>query len=59
MVELRETLRPVFPITTVTKKDFMRLAWGHGVPRMALLRNGTITRVWEAYALPGAEDIGD
>jgi len=57
LVALRETLEPAFPIGTVTKKDFMRLAWGHGVPRMALLRNGEVVQVWEAHDLTDVEDL--
>jgi len=35
----------------------MRLAWGHGVPRMALLRNGEVVQVWEAHDLTDVEDL--
>ena len=38
LTEMIATLKPEFPILTVTKKDFIRLAWGHGVPRMAMVR---------------------
>lgn len=55
--ELRETLKPTFPILTVSKTDFMRLAWGHGVPRMALLKDGVVERVWEAHALPTRDEL--
>jgi hypothetical protein len=57
LTEMVATLKPVFPIATVTKKDFMRLAWGHGVPRMAMLRDGEVVKVWEAHELPDAGDV--
>lgn len=57
MIEMRETLSPLFPVLTVTKKDFMRLAWGHGVPRVATLSEGVVVRVWEAHEFPTAGDI--
>jgi hypothetical protein len=57
LTAMREKLKPEFPILTLTKKDFMRLAWGHGVPRVALLNEGVVTRVWEAHAFPNAEDL--
>jgi hypothetical protein len=57
LTEMIATLKPEFPIVTVTKKDFLRLAWGHGVPRMAMLRDGEVVKVWEAHELPDAEDV--
>ena len=57
LVEMKETLKPLFPILTLTKKDFMRLAWGHGVPRVALLRDGEVVRVWEAHDFPNIQDL--
>ena len=55
--EMRETLKPSFPILTLTKKDFMRLAWGHGVPRVAFVIEGKIVRVWEADGFPTREEL--
>lgn len=59
MLSLREELEPTFPIGTVSRKDFMRVAWGHGVPRVAVTRDGIVERVWEAYEIPTVEEIED
>jgi hypothetical protein len=53
----RATRRPRFPVGSVTKKDFIRLAWGHEVPRFALLRDGKVTRVWESHERPVLGDL--
>ncbi len=57
LTEMITALKPEFPVVTVTKKDFMRLAWGHGVPRMAMLRDGEVVKVWEAHELPDAGEV--
>jgi hypothetical protein len=57
LTEMIATLKPEFPILTVTKKDFIRLAWGRGVPRMAMLRDGEVVKVWEAHALADAGEL--
>ena len=50
-------LKPRFPIATVSGKDFMRLAWGHGYPRFAYLQNGVVQQVWEYNQFPQRDEI--
>ena len=57
MKVLKDAYLPSFPIETVSKKDFMRLTWGRGVPRLARLRDGVVEQVWEAHAFPGVKEI--
>jgi hypothetical protein len=53
----RATRHPKFPVGSVSKRDFIRLAWSHEVPRFALVRNGKVTRVWESHERPVLGDL--
>jgi hypothetical protein len=49
--------QPEYTIATVSRKDFVRLSWRHGYPRLALVRDGVVRRVWEHDALPTREEL--
>ena len=55
--DFRERLQPLYPTLTVSSSDFLRLTAGHGYPRVALVRDGVIARVWEPSALPTIDEI--
>jgi hypothetical protein len=44
--------QPRYPIASISKADSLRLAWGHGYPRLAHVRDGVVQRVWEYNTLP-------
>jgi hypothetical protein len=57
---MREFMRRsglAYPVGTITKTDYFRLTWGHGYPRLALLRDGVVVRVWEYNELPTAAEL--
>ena len=55
--DFRERLQPLYPTLTISSTDFLRLTAGHGYPRVALVRDGVIERVWEHQSLPLPEEI--
>lgn len=55
--EFRERLQPLYPTATISSTDFLRLTAGHGYPRLALVREGEIVRVWEHNAMPTIDEI--
>lgn len=55
--EFRERLQPLYGIATISSTDFLRLTAGHGYPRLALLRDGEVVRVWEHNTMPTADQI--
>lgn len=55
--EFRERLQPLYPTLSVSSTDFLRLTAGHGYPRLALLRQGEVVRVWEHNTMPTADEI--
>jgi hypothetical protein len=55
--DFRERLQPLYPTATISSTDFLRLTAGHGYPRLALVRDGEIVRVWEHNAMPTSDEI--
>ncbi|MCC7261931.1 MAG: hypothetical protein IT369_05325 [Candidatus Latescibacteria bacterium] len=55
--EFRERLQPLYPTATISSTDFLRLTAGHGYPRVALLRDGEVVRVWEHNTIPTIDEI--
>lgn len=55
--EFRDRLQPLYPTITISSTDFLRLTAGHGYPRLALVREGEIVRVWEHNAMPTIDEI--
>ncbi len=49
--------RPDFEIISISKKDFVRLTWQHGYPRLAFVRKGMVEAVWEYYAFPSKDQL--
>jgi len=52
MKEFVARARPRYPIGTITRTDFFRLTWGHGFPRLAYVKDGTVRVVWEHDRFP-------
>ena len=52
-----ERHRPQFEIATVSRKDFLRLAWRHGYPRLAFVRDGVVAAVWEHDEFPSRDQL--
>lgn len=55
--EFRDRLQPLYPTITISSTDFLRLTAGHGYPRLALVREGIIEKVWEHANLPTIDEI--
>lgn len=55
--DFRGRLQPLYPTLTISSTDFLRLTAGHGYPRLALVREGKIVRVWEHSAMPTIDEI--
>lgn len=55
--EFRQRLQPLYPTATISSTDFLRLTAGHGYPRLALVRDGVVVRVWEHNTMPTADEI--
>lgn len=55
--EFRERLQPLYPTASISSTDFLRLTAGHGYPRLALVRDGEILRVWEHNTMPTIDEI--
>lgn len=47
-------LEPKYEIASISSSDWKRLTWRHGWPRLALVRDGVILRVWEHNEMPSA-----
>jgi hypothetical protein len=57
LVEFREKLQPLYPTLSISSTDFLRLTAGHGYPRLALVREGIIVKVWEHSGMPTTEEL--
>jgi hypothetical protein len=55
--EFRERLQPLYPTASISSTDFLRLTAGHGYPRLALVREGEIVRVWEYNTMPTIDQL--
>ncbi|HJN28662.1 MAG: hypothetical protein QF689_18150 [Candidatus Latescibacteria bacterium] len=47
-------LEPKYVIASISSSDWKRLTWRHGWPRLALVEDGEIQRVWEHTGMPSA-----
>jgi hypothetical protein len=54
LAEFVKQLQPKYSIATISGSDWKRLTWRHGWPRLALVQNGEIRRVWEHHEMPSA-----
>ena len=52
-----EETNPKYTIASVSRKDFVRLAWRHGFPRLGLVRDGVVQQVWEHNEWPSIEEL--
>ena len=57
LAEFVQLLRPRYPIASISVSDWRRLTWRHGYPRLALVRDGAIDRVWEYDEMPTARQL--
>ena len=55
--QFKARLQPRFPVATISKTDFFRLTVKHGYPRLALVRDGVVQKVWEYYEFPTLDKI--
>ncbi len=57
MADFKDQLQPHYAIASISMTDFRRLTYKHGYPRLALVRDGVVRRVWEYFEMPTAEQL--
>ena len=54
LADFVQQLQPKYEIASISSSDWKRLTWRHGWPRLALVEDGVIRRVWEHNEMPSA-----
>ena len=57
LATFRSQHRPLYPTLTISETAFLRLTGEHFYPRVGLVREGIVARVWEHEALPTVEEL--
>ncbi len=52
LADFVEQLQPTYSIASISTSDWKRLTWRHGWPRLAMVEDGQIRRVWEHHEMP-------